>query len=209
LEEKVTPPGQSRSDVPPALESIILRLLEKNPKDRFASAHEVRSALERIELRSESELHGNLPQADFMERGSEVGQVIQLLEESQLVTLMNDDESLAYAVGRQLSDQFTDGVWVVHFESVDEPAMVLKTVASTLGACQVSERPLAVCLIEFLREKELLLILNRCGHISGACSQLTETILRGCPDVRILASSDKPLSAVNEKYYQPADSAGI
>ena len=38
LNEAVPPPSQSRGDVPPALEVIIMRLLEKNPKDRFASA---------------------------------------------------------------------------------------------------------------------------------------------------------------------------
>jgi serine/threonine protein kinase len=199
VNEKVPPPSQSRSDMPPALESIILRLLEKNPKDRFASAGEVHEALEQIAMSGESSPHGNLPQADFSANDDDVAKVIQLLESNQLVTLLSDNETLALAVGEQLTTQFADGVWLVKLDSVDEPGMVLRTVASTLGVIEDQDRPLTVSLIATLREKHLLLILSHCGHLLFACAQLVDTILRSCPEVRILVTSKQPLNITGEK----------
>ena len=146
---------------------------------------------------------GNLaqPAEDIAGRENEVTQVKQLLESSQIVTLLGDRKSLAWLVGSQLGDQFTDGVWCVDLRSLSDPALVTETVASTLGVCRDVQRPLTVSLIEHLREKNLLLLLGHCEHLLGACVQLTETILRTCPDVRILTTSYKPLGIPAEKFY--------
>lgn len=208
LEEQVAPPSQSRNDMPPALETIILRLLEKDPKDRFASASDVRCALEQVIIVAPgSAAHGNLPQPPTDSKGSEneVTQVIQLLEASRLVTLLNhgaDASSLALAVGAQLTDQFADGVWLAQLESVAGPGMVLQTVASILGARENPSRPLTVSLIETLREKNLLLLLDHCELFPGACVQLVETILSSCPDLHILATSRQPLNVSAEVCYR-------
>jgi non-specific serine/threonine protein kinase len=82
---------------------------------------------------------------------------------------------------------------------VDEPGMVLRTVASTLGVIEDQDRPLTVSLIATLREKHLLLILSHCGHLLFACAQLVDTILRSCPEVRILVTSKQPLNITGEK----------
>jgi len=198
LEEKVSPPSQSRSDVPSELESIILRLLEKDPKDRFASAKDVLNELVKGKLSSASSLRGNLPKVENASQEETAG-VIQLIESNKLVTLLNDDESLAVAVGSQVIDQFSDGVWLVQLDSVQEPALVLPTVSSILGVSENLNRPPAVLLIEFLREKNLLLILSHCGHLAGACAQIVATILSACPEVRILAVSQRPLNIPEEQ----------
>ncbi len=198
LEEKVSPPGQSRSDVPPELESIILRLLEKDPKDRFASAKDVQDELAKIKLPSASSSRGNLPKVENVSQ-EDVARIIQLIESNKLVTLLNDDEALAVAVGSQLTDQFTDGIWLVQLDSVQEPALVLPTVSSVLGVNGNPNRPPAILLIEFLREKNFLLILGHCGHLVGACVQLATTILSACPEVWILAVSQRPLNIPEEQ----------
>ncbi len=206
LEEQAAPPSHSRSDVPPALDGIIIRLLAKDPKDRFSSARDVYSALEQIVLTPGCGSIGNLPQtsADFIGHENEIARIVQLLEENQLVTLLSQDNfpSLVIEVGKQLSGQFVDGVWLVRLESVDGPMMVLQTVASILGVRENINRPLAVTLMETLREKNLLLLLTHCELFPSACVQLAETILSSCPDVRILATSHHPLSISAEKCYQ-------
>jgi non-specific serine/threonine protein kinase len=202
LEGSVPPPSHSRDDVPPALEAIILRLLEKNPKDRFASAREVRNALEQITRARESAARGNLPQTiNFSGRKNEIAQVKQLLESSQLVTLPGNGEALALAIGAQLIDQFLDGVWLVELESLRDPMLLPQTVALTLGIREDPNRPLTMALIEHLREKNLLILLNHCDHLLFACAQLVETILRTCPEVRILATSHQPLNISIEKIW--------
>ena len=202
LEGTVAPPSQSRNDVPPALESIVMRLLEKDPGARFASALEVRLALEQPIFARES-TPGNLPghSVDPAGRANEIAQVKLLLESNRLVTLLGPDDNLALAVGAQLQTQFPDGVWWVELEKVNEPAFVLQTVAAVLGIPGDPRRALTVSLIEALRERNLLLILNHCGQLQGACAQLAETILRTCPEVHILATSHQPLDVPAEKCH--------
>jgi serine/threonine protein kinase len=208
LEEPAVPPSHSRNDVPPALESIVLRLLEKDPKDRFASALEVRLALKQVPTAGEAAKHGNLPKTDNAVSEKEIGQVVELLGSNRLATLLYHDDSLALTVGTKLMDQFSDGVWVVNLETVNDPMLVLQTVAAVLGVSADSQRAPTVLLIEYLREKNLLLLLTHCSHVRGACSQLAEAILQTCPDVSILATSDKPLAMPGEKYFQRAGEIG-
>jgi serine/threonine protein kinase len=200
----VTPPSHSRADLPLALEVIVLRLLAKNPKDRFASALQVREALEQVKVAHESNVPtGNLPGLSQELIGSEndIAQVKQLLESNRLVTILGDGETLALTIGVQLADEFADGVWWVELETVSDPARLVETVAFTLGIRQNSGRSLTVSLIEDVREKSLLLLLNHCEHVLDACAQLAETILRTCPDVHILATSQQPLNISMEKCY--------
>lgn len=197
LQQHAPPPSQTRSDVPQALDAIVLRLLEKDGRDRFASAEEVNQALESVSLgRTES---GNLPPVHQTGRDDEIAQVIQMLESNTLVTLLNDDEMLAVAAADKLSSRFSDGVWIVPLESAAEPGMVLPTVLSILGIGESPNRPPVISLIEHMREKNLLLLLSHCGHVLGACAQLVTTIIDVCPDVYILAISGKPLGIPVEK----------
>ena len=202
LEASATPPSHSRADVPPALEAIVLRLLAKDPTDRFASAQQVRQALEEIHLTHESSRpRGNLPPLSKELTGHEddIAQVKELLQSNRLVTLLGGSESLTLATGAQLMDQFSDGVWWVDLAPLDDPGRVLETVATVLGICRDPDRSLTVSLIEHLHEKNLLLIFTACDHLLGACAQLVETILRGCPDVYILAAGQQPLNVVGER----------
>jgi len=205
LEEPVAPPSQSRGDLPPALEAIIMRLLEKNPKDRFTSAQEVRQALERVKaLPGLDSRSGNLPQVeiDFRVHEQKIVQVSKLLETGRFVTILNESETLLLATATQLANQFPDGVWLVELESISDPASVLPAAASILCVPENSKRARAVSLIECLREKHMLLLLNQCDHLLGACAQLAETILRACPEVYILATSQRPLGLSIEKCYR-------
>jgi serine/threonine protein kinase len=207
LEEEVAPPSRSRGDVPPALEEIVLRLLEKNPRDRFASALEVRRALKQINLAGASAARGNLPPANITGCDNKAEQVKHLFESSQLITLLDDDGTLTLALGTHLKDQFTDGVWLIEVEPIDEPLMVLPTVASILGVRGDANRSQTVSLLEHLREKNQLLIFKRCDHLLFACAQLIETILRVCPEVYVLASCSQRLHVPGEKCYQTGDAS--
>ena len=207
LEGTVKPPSQSRSDVPPGLEAIVLRLLEKNPKDRFGSAQEVHDALGNVVPARET-VRGNLPTSSVEFAQQDVAQIIPLLEANPLVTLLGDGDALALATATTLADQFSDGAWWVDAGLVKDPSQVLETVASNLGICPDPNRSLTVSLIEGLREKNLLLLLIHCDHVRHACAQLAETLLRTCPEVRILATSQEPLNVVGEIPSLPPPTRG-
>ncbi len=197
LEEIAPPPSQSRHGVPPALDAVVLRLLEKDPKDRFASAWDVLEALEQIPPPGEA-VKGNLQHGNFHAKEDDVARVRQMLEADQLVTVLGQDDAPALAAGWQLKDQFADGAWLVDVPLVDEPLMLLPTVANILGVRSDGQRSQTVALLGHLREKQLLLILRRCDHLLFACAQLSEIILRSCPDVYILTSSCQPLKVAGE-----------
>ncbi len=57
-------------------------------------------------------------------------------------------------------------------------------------------------LLGFIRERELLLILDTCEHLVDACAALADTILREAPGVTILATSRQPLDAAGEAVLQ-------
>jgi serine/threonine-protein kinase len=201
VEDVVPPPSQSRSDVLPALEEIVLRLLAKNPKDRFASADDVYRSLEQVALPQDTTSFGNLPKSVFTGSEEDVVKVTQLLESNRLVTLLDANNSLAIAVGNKLNDEFQNGVWLVRFDDINEPRLVLEKVIDTLGIPVSPNRSLAVTLVEWMKEKRALLILDYCDGVLGACSQLVETVLQGCPEVWILATSLQPLGLQFEKSF--------
>lgn len=207
LQEKVAPPSDSRSDVPAALEAIVLRLLEKDPKDRFGSAREVLEALNAIQLADTDMPRGNLPAVDLANRAPEIEAVVKLLESSRIVTVLGDRGALIQAAGTRLLSEFTNGAWFVNLDAVEDPALVLRTVASALGVRESSNRPLALSLVESLRDQNLLLLLGPCGHLAAACAQLCETILRTCPEAYILAASDRPLNIPAEMCFDARDLA--
>ncbi len=204
LTEAVAPPSHSRSDVPPALERIVLRLLEKDPAKRFATAREVYQALEQISLSAGSDLaRGNLPAIsnDLAFDEHEVAQLQALLAANSLVTLPADAGTFALFAGARLGKYFPDGIWWVDLRLVNAPALVLPAVVGVLGLQLDPNRPQAVALIENLHQKHLLLLFDHCGHVREACAQCIETILRTCPEVRILATSDQPLNLPAEKLF--------
>jgi predicted ATPase len=208
LRESAAPPSQSRPDVPPALESIILRLLAKDPKDRFESADQVCRALEQLAAApAPGAVRTNLPQptTTFVGRADEVMQVTHLLESQRLVTLAGAEgvgkTRLALAVAERLMDQFPDGVWLVNLEPWNDPAMVPQIVASVLDIHEESPRALVVTLTERLRERNLLLLFDHCQHLGGACAQIAKTILDTCPAVRILATGSTPLDVSGEHVF--------
>lgn len=196
-QQKAPSPSQSHPNVPVELDRLVLRLVEKNPQDRPASANEVLEMLNKIHFDRTS--RGNLP--DQISTRKNFKSIDHLIENHPLITFIDDDLSHAFSAASQLTERFIDGVWLVDLKHVHEPQLVLATFFSTFNIHSASDRPLAVELIEFLREKNLLILLAHCGHVSSACAQLVSTIVNACPDVRILVVSDKPLNLPDEKIY--------
>jgi predicted ATPase len=89
--------------------------------------------------------------------------------------------------------QFTEGVWLVELASLSDPALVLRAVAAALGLREAAGQPLVELLLNSLRSRAILILLDNCEHLLGACAQLAETLLRACPHLRILATSREAL----------------
>ena len=155
-------------------------------------------------LRSLESVPNNLPVqlTSFIGRESEMTEVKRLLASARLLTLTGmggtGKTRLSLQVAADLFDRFADGIWFVEFATVSDGALVLEAVAAALEIRQEADRPLAATLGSFLRTKQLLLILDNCEHVIAACARLAETLLRSCPQLRILASSREPLGIAGE-----------
>jgi hypothetical protein len=98
-----------------------------------------------------------------------MAQVKQFLASSRLLTLTGSGgcgkTRLALQVAADLLDEYTDGVWLVELAPLADPALVPQTVASALGVREQPGRPLTETLVDYLRRKALLLVLDNCEHL--------------------------------------------
>jgi non-specific serine/threonine protein kinase len=222
IEEPPLTPSSVVPGLPPALDRIVLRALAKRPEDRFQTADELCDALDAASLAtpqhgaqpvadaraggrraSDRTVRNNLPQlvTVFVGREREIGAVGDALAISRLVTITGPGGSgktrLSLEVARGLFEAFPDGVWQVQLAALADAALVPQAVAMALGIRE-SGRPPAAALLDFLQFKRTLLLLDNCEHLVGACAELADAILRTCPFVRVLATSQEPLTILGE-----------
>jgi len=82
-----------------------------------------------------------------------------------------------------------------------DPALLPNTVASVLGLPEQDARSALDAVLEYLRERRLLLILDTCEHVLDACAALAQAVLRDAPDVTVLATSRQPLDMPGEHTF--------
>ncbi len=147
----------------------------------------------------------NLPLqlTSFIGREREMGEVKRLLaDKTRLLTLTGPGGAgktrLALEVADDLVEGFEDGAWLVELASLSDPALVPQAVASVLGVREQPGRPLTETLLDHLRPKKALLVLDNCEHLIGACAGLADALLRACPNLRILATSREALGVAGE-----------
>jgi predicted ATPase/class 3 adenylate cyclase len=150
---------------------------------------------------------GNLPLqlTSFVGREGEVTALSQALEGSRLVTLTGvggvGKTRLATQVAAEILPRFDDGAWLCELASATDADTLDQVVAATLGVSQRSASTLEDSIIEFLRNKELLLLLDNCEHLLEPAGSLAEAILRSCVGIRILATSREGLGALGEQVW--------
>jgi non-specific serine/threonine protein kinase len=105
---------------------------------------------------------------------------------------------LALQVAADLSSDLPDGVWLVELAPLTNPELVAQTVAAVVDVREEPNRPLLATLAQALRAKRLLLLLDNCEHLVEASARLADALLRGCPDLQILATSREALAIPGE-----------
>ena len=156
--------------------------------------------------KSPEALMTNLPHplTSFIGRERESAEIRQRLETSRLVTLVGaggcGKTRLAIQVASDLAaaQRFKHGAWWVDLAPLNDSALVATVVATTFHLRESPPTPLTSILIEYLREKEILLMLDNCEHLGDSCARLTQTLLTACPRLHILATSRSPLGITGE-----------
>ena len=147
-------------------------------------------------LRSLEATPNNLPQqvTSFIGRERELAEAKAFLDTTRLLTLLGmgglGKTRLSLQIGADMLEKFPDGVWFVDLAPIRDPLLVPSAVAQVLGVHEEPIKSLTQTLCAHIRERKLLLILDNYEHLMDACASLTDSLLRGTPDLRILATSD-------------------
>jgi predicted ATPase/DNA-binding CsgD family transcriptional regulator len=150
----------------------------------------------------------NLPTqvSSFIGRESELAAVRALLDGSRLVTLTGAGGAgktrLGLQVAAGLADGTGDGVWFADLAPLADPDLVAVSVADVLGVRLEPGRPALDALVEAVGGRHLLVLLDNCEHVVEACAKLADALLRGCPNLALLATSREPLGIDGEYVYR-------
>src|SRR6202050_3280823 len=159
-------------------------------------------------LRSLSALPNNLPVqlTSFVGREAEIAEIRKLLGRSRLLTLTGAGGSgktrLALQVAAETLDDHPDGVWWVDLAPISDSALVASEVAGALSIREFPSQPVIDTLTAQLAERRLLIALDNCEHLLGACAELAATLLEACPGVVILATSRESIGVEGEQSWR-------
>jgi non-specific serine/threonine protein kinase len=151
---------------------------------------------------------GRFPQdgyTDFVGRQDELAGIAAMLAESRLVTIVGPGgvgkTRVAVVAAARAAATYPDGPWIVELSNLRDPALLPNTVASVLGLPEQDARSALDALLEYLRDRQLLLILDTCEHLLDACAALAQAVMRDAPGVTVLATSRQPLDMSGEHTF--------
>jgi predicted ATPase/DNA-binding SARP family transcriptional activator len=149
----------------------------------------------------------NLPVrlTSFVGREKELAALEGLLGESRMVTLTGPGGAgktrLAVEIAAAAVERFSDGVWLADLVGIADPELVPSLVMQALRVRQSGEVAVIEALCYRLRSSELLLVVDNCEHLLGACADLAVALLGSAPGLRVLATSREPLGVPGEAVY--------
>jgi predicted ATPase len=138
----------------------------------------------------------------FVGRQRELAVLDGLLGTARLVTVIGPGgvgkTRVALRAAARSRGQFADGVCLAELGGLHDPDLLPHTVATCLGLPGQEIGSQADAIVDYLRGRHLLLILDSCEHLIGACARLAEPVLRYAAQVTILATSRQPMNVPGE-----------
>jgi predicted ATPase/DNA-binding SARP family transcriptional activator len=143
-----------------------------------------------------------IPLTSFVGREREVVELRAMLDSARVLTLTGvggaGKTRLAMRVGWDLVGSYRDGVWLVNLASLADPGLVPQTVAEVFELPEQAGRTFTEALVNHLRSRQALLILDNCEHVRDACARLSLALLTDCAELQILATSRYRLEVPGE-----------
>jgi predicted ATPase/DNA-binding SARP family transcriptional activator len=155
-------------------------------------------------LRSAESATNNLPAdlTSFIGREALLEELGAFLATTRLVTLFGPGGTgktrLALRAAEATVAQHRDGVWFVDLVSVSAGGSVVDAFASALGVREQPGVPLSESVIDRMRTREALLLVDNCEHVLGPCVELVGRLLRSCRGLQVLATSRERLGVPGE-----------
>ncbi len=148
------------------------------------------------------------PLTSILGRAEETLAIRQRLERARLVTLTGmggvGKTRLAIHIAHLVKADFPDGIWFVELADLTTPALIPERIADALKIdlrTKTGQTALQT-LQEHLEQRQALLILDNCEHLHLACAHVAEALLARCGNLRLLATSRRPLGLIGENLYE-------
>lgn len=142
----------------------------------------------------------------FVGRGAELEEIAAFLAQHWLVTITGaggiGKTQTALRVATGARDTTDRAICFVALASIDDPSLVVATIAAALGVQEVPNHPQLETLTAYLSSKTLILVLDNCEHVIAEAAIVADSLLRACPNLRILATSREPLRVAGERRYR-------
>jgi predicted ATPase/DNA-binding SARP family transcriptional activator len=156
---------------------------------------------------------GNVPASttSFIGRQTELADIETLLgaaptdQTSRLVTLTGAGGSGKTRLALEVAPELTTPAWLVDLAPIAGPAdqpTLLAAVASAIGVRDDPDRPLQDTIADALADRGAVLVLDNCEHVLDAAANIADALLRQCPDLHIVATSQDTLNIAGEVVYR-------
>ena len=144
----------------------------------------------------------------FVGRAAELLWLTTQLRSARLVTVVGPGgvgkTRLCLRAAAVSASRYPHGAWIVELSGLDDPAELCNKVAVALGLPERNASSQRAAVLEHLRDRRLLLILDTCEHLIDACASFAEAVLRAAPEVTVLATSRQPFDAPGEQAFPVA-----
>ncbi|MFF9285097.1 ATP-binding protein [Streptomyces griseosporeus] len=147
---------------------------------------------------------GHLPAelTSFVGRSGELAVIREALAGARLVTLVGPGgvgkSRTALRAAAEAQGRFTDGVRLVELSALHDAELVPAVLAGVLELPEQSGMSPLDAVVEHLRGRRLLIVLDTCEHLVDACAMLCDILLREAPGLSVLATSRQPLDVPGE-----------
>ncbi|MFC4005847.1 ATP-binding protein [Nonomuraea purpurea] len=133
-------------------------------------------------------------------RQDELGRIRRACRDARLVTLtgVGGVGKTRLALRAAADMRPGGGAWLVELSALDDGTLLPHAIAEALRLTDQTSRPMAEVLAEHLCNREVLVVLDSCEHLTAACAAMVETLIEAVPGLRVLATSRRPLGVSGE-----------
>ena len=146
-----------------------------------------------------------VPVQPLIGRDTLLEQLRAMIDDHRLVTLVGPGgvgkTSLAVELARTVGGDFADGVHVVEFVGVVDQDATAAALATAIDVSVRKSTSIDDAIVELLRPRHSLLVLDNCEHLIEPVAELVARILREAPTVSIVATSREPLAVAGERLW--------
>jgi predicted ATPase/class 3 adenylate cyclase len=159
-------------------------------------------------LKSLAAFKHNLPRqpSSFIGRTEELIEIERLLKDTPLLTLLGPGGTgktrLMLQAAEEVTENYPDGIWLVELAPLTDPKLIPERVAAALNVQEQPGHRMLDTLVEYLRRKELLLLLDNVEHLVRECAEFAEHLLKNCLKLKILVTGREALFITGETTLQ-------